>query len=887
MTNYLRALWAKLRGLFGDRRADREFDEEIETHLRLLTERYVRQGMTEAEAAWAARRQFGNTTLLQEVNRDMRGIRLLDTFFQDARYGLTMLRRNPGFTCVAALTLALGIGANTAIFSVVNAVLLRPLPYYDPQGLFWVTEGFQLFGEENTIDEHYFYWQAQSKSFDHLVAYHSGNLYLTGRGEPERLDYVEATANLFPALGVAPQLGRVFAPEEHQPGSAPVAILSHAFWQRRFGGDPAIIGQSVMLNGRSRQVIGVMPPGFNFIQKADVLLPLALELPSKGDLSITLKRILGRLKPGVTPEQARSELESIARAVGTVPRWGPLQVSVTPLGERLVGHLRRGLLVQFAAVAFILLIACANVANLILARSRVRQKEMAIRAAMGAGRGRLVRQMLTESLLLSIIGGVAGLLLALLGIKALSPLIPDGLSHLKESGPFLLVDGAALGFTFLASLLTGVIAGIIPALQTSQINLNESLKEGVRGAVFSMRKGARRVSPALVVGELALTLALLAGAGLLIKSFLRARAVEPGYNPRNLLTMTIPFSVARYTPAQKKIFFQDLLTRINSLPGVKIAAIDNHLPRANKGTVGGRAPLPDPKNISILEHHRVSVDYFRAMGMRLRAGRSFTEQDNENAAPVVVINETLARRDFPREDPIGKRRGNQQAAPTIIGVVADVKRYGLEAEARPEIYYPILQDAEVGGISLVVRAVGDPLNLAHAARRQVREIDANLPVMDVMSMEQRLAEYVEPRRFQTLLFGLFAALALVIATVGIYGVISYAVSQRMHEIGIRMALGAQAVDVLRMALWRGMSLALIGMALGLAAAFALTRVMKNLLFEVSATDPATFALIALLLVFVAMIASYIPARRATRCMYAAKTEPSLHSALGTHRRIGG
>jgi putative ABC transport system permease protein len=864
MTHYLRALAAKLRGLFGGRRADKEFQDEIERRLRLLTERYVRQGMTDAEAAWAARRQFGNATLLHEVNREMRGIKFIETIIQDLRYGLWMLRKNPGFTFVAALTLALGIGANTAIFSVVNAVLLKPLPYYDPQGLFWVTEGFQLFGEENTIDEHYFYWQAQSKSFDHLVAYHSGNIYLTGLGEPERLDYVEATANLFPALGVAPHLGRVFTPEEHQPGSAPVAILSHAFWQRRFGGDPAIIGQSVMLNGRSREVIGVMPPGFKFIQKADALLPLALRLPSKGELSITLKRIFGRLKPGVTSEQARSELESIARAVGTHPRWGPLQVSVTPLGERLVGHLRRGLLVQFASVAFILLIACANVANLILARSGARQKEMAIRAAMGAGRGRLVRQMLTESLLLSMIGGVAGLLLALLGVKALAPLIPDGLSHLKESGPFLLVDGAALGFTFLASLLIGVIAGIIPALQASQINLNESLKESVRGAAFSMRKGARRVSPALVVGELALTLALLAGAGLLIKSFLRARAVEPGFNPRNLLTMTIPFSAVRYTPAQKKIFYQDLLARINSLPGVKGAAIGDLLPRANKGTVGGRAPLPDPKNISILEHKRVSADYFRAMGMRLRAGRSFTEQDNENAPPVAVINETLARRDFPGEDPIGKRRGNQQTDPTIIGVVADVKRYGLEAEARPEIYYPIFQIADVGNIGLVVRAAGDPLKLAHAARRQVREIDANLPVTDVMSMEQRLAESVEPRRFQTLLFGLFAALALVIATVGIYGVISYAVSQRTHEIGIRMALGAQASDVLRMVIWRGMSLALIGVAMGVAAALALTRVMKNLLFNVSATDPATFALIALLLTGVALLACWIPARRATK-----------------------
>jgi putative ABC transport system permease protein len=860
MIDYFRVLAARLRGLFRDRKADRELDDEIKAHLCLLNERYVRQGMCEAEAVLAARRQFGNVTLLKEANHEMRGIRYIDTVFQDLRYGVRMLIRNPGFTFIAALTLALGIGANTAIFSIVNPVLLKPLPYHDPQRLFWVTEGFQIFGEENTIDEHYYHWQAESKTFDHLVAYYSGNIYLTGEGEPERLDSIQATANLFPALGVAPQLGRAFTPEENQPGSEPVAILSHAFWQRRFGGDPTIIGRSAVLNGKSRQIIGVMPPGFKFIQKADVLLPLALKLPSENSFSITLKRIFGRLKPGVTAEQARSELESIARAVGTVPRWGPLQVSVTSLDERLVGHLRRGLLMQFAAVAFILLIACANVANLLLARAGVRQKEMAIRAAIGAGRGRLVRQMLTESLLLSIIGGIGGLSLALLGIKALAPLIPDGLSHLKESG----IDGMALGFTFLATLLTAVIAGLIPALQTSQINLNNSLKEGVRGAASSMNKGARRVSPALVVGELALTLALLACAGLLIKSFLRARAVEPGYNPRNLLTMTIPLSIASYTPAQKKISYRELLARINSLPGVKGAAIENHLPPANRGSVGGRPPLTDPKNSSISDFKRVSDDYFRVMGMRLLAGRGFTEQDIENAPPVAVINETLARRMFPGEDPIGKRRGNRQTDPTIIGVVADVKRYGLETKARPEIYYPILQDADVAEISLVIRTAGDPLKLAPVARRQVREIDPSLPVLDVMSMEQRLAESVEPRRFQMLLFGLFASLALVIAIVGIYGVISYAVSQRAQEIGIRMALGAQAGDVLRMVIWRGLRLTLAGVALGLVSALALARIMKNLLFEVSSTDPSTFGLITLLVVGVALIASYVPARRATK-----------------------
>jgi len=863
MIHDLRALAARLRGLFGDRMAEGELDDEIETHLRLLTERYVCRGMTQEVAAREARRQFGNVTLLKETNREMRRIRFIDTLIQDVRYGMRTLRKNSGFTFVTVITLALGIGANTAIFSVVNAVLLKPLPYYDPQRLVWVTEGIQFFGEENTTDNDYYTWQAQSKTFEHLVAYQSGNMYLTGRGEPERLDYVRATANLFPALGVASQLGRAFAPEEYRRGSAPVAILSHAFWQRRFGGDPAIIGQSLRFGRESRMVVGVTPPGFKFIQKFDALLPLALEEPSKEQVSITLKKIFGRLKPGVSVEQARSELDLLAHP-GIKKMYSSLQVRVTPLGERLVGHLRRGLMAQFGAVAFILLIACANAANLMLARVRARQKEMAVRAAMGAGRGRLVRQMLTESLLLSVCGGVAGLFLALMGVKALAPLIPESLSHLKEGG----IDVAALGFTFLASLLAGVIAGIIPALQTSQVDLSGSLKEGARGAAFSRPKGAGRVSPALVVGELALTLALLAGAGLLIKSFLRVRAVETGYNPENLLTMTIPLSVAGYPPAQKKIFFQDLLARIDGLPGVKGAAIENHIQLTDRGTGGGRAPAPDSESFTVPERRTVSVDYFRAMGMQLRAGRGFTEQDNENAPPLVVINEAMARRIFAGEYPIGKRNrskvGNSQVDPIIIGVVADVKRYGLEADARSEIYQSVLQNAEVGDISLVVRAVGDPLKLAPAVRRQVWEIDANLPVMDVMSMEQRLAESVEPRRFQMLLFSLFAALALVIATVGIYGVISYAVSRRTHEIGIRMALGAQARDVQRTVIWRGMSLALIGVALGLAAALALTRVMKNLLFNVSATDPATFAGVAIFLMGVALLACYLPARRATK-----------------------
>jgi putative ABC transport system permease protein len=866
MTHYLRALAARLRGLFGDRRADQELDDEIETHLRLLAERYVRQGMTEDEAAQAARRQFGNVTLLKEVNREMRGIRFIETLFQDLRYGIRMLRRNPSFTFVAMLTLALGIGANTAIFSVVNAVLLKPLPYYDPQRLVFVTENKR--GKEGgwegeyagSID--YILWRAESKAFDHLVAFDWANAYLTGRGEPERLDSVWATANLFPALGVAPQLGRAFTPEEDRPGGARVVVLSHSFWQRRFGGDPAIIDQWLTLDRESHQVIGVMPPGFKFIRRADVLLPLAINVQQELTRNVNgsthfIGDIIGRLKPGVSVERARSELDSILRRgkqANPEMSYGDIAI-VMPLGESLVGHLRHGLLLLFSAVALILLIACANVANLILARAQVRQKEMAIRAAIGAGRGHLVRQTLTESLLLSICGGVAGLLFATLCVKALAPLIPDDLAHLKEGG----IDGVALGFTFFASLLTGVIAGVIPALQTSQIYLNESLKEGARDIAFSKRIGARRVSPALVIGELALTLALLVGAGLLIKSFLRVRAVEPGYNTENLLTLSIPLSRVGYPLEQKMLFYRELLTRINSLPGMKVAAL---------------GPLPQRKDMGSASElgtfrYVVNADYFRAIGVQLRAGRGFTEWDSENAPLVAVINETNARRYFPGEDPIGKQitirfDGPRRIEGTIVGVVADVKRYGLEANVRSEEYLPVLQDTGGRDLNLVARTEGDPLKLASAVRGQIWAIDANVPVVDVMSMEQRLAESVAPRRFQMLLFGLFAVVAVVIATVGIYGIISYDVSRRTHEIGIRMALGAQMGDVLLMVVSQGMKLALISVALGLAAALALTRVIRNLLFNVSATDPATFTLIALLLIIVALIASYIPARRATK-----------------------
>jgi putative ABC transport system permease protein len=697
MIDYFRALVARLRGVFSDRRADQELDDEIETHLRLLAERYVRQGMTEEEAIRTARRQFGNVTLLQESHREMRGIRFIETLFQDLRYGLWMLRRNPGGACVAVITLSLGIGANTAVFSVVNALVFNPLPYPNPAQLVWVTENFQ--GNEIIGAEAYLIWQAQSKTFDHMAAFTAGTTRLGGQDDPEVINQVRASASLFPALGVAPRLGRSFTPEETLPGGQPVIILSHDFWQRRFGGDPSVVGRSVQFGRGNCLILGVMPPGFRFLPESrvggniDVWAPLQIdpqrELKGKG--TIILDNVIGRMKPGVTPEQARSELDLIIRNYHqTHPRNAPpgIQVRVTPLAERLVGHLRRGLLTLFGSVGFVLLIACANVANLLLARANARRKEMAIRAAVGAGRGRLVRQMLTESMLLSAIGGVAGLLLAWLGVKTLVALAPDNLAQLRVSR----IDASALGFAFLATMLTSVAAGLIPALQASRIDLNESLKDGARRAAFFTRARMRRVSPALVIGELALTLVVLSGAGLLIKSFILIRASETGYDPKNLLTLGIPLSPAKYPPgsAQLNHFRGELLTRINALPGVQGAVISGALPMFDTGvrnrsrlTVVGRPPEPESQKAPV-ESYDVSPDYFRVMGMQFSAGRGFTEQDNENAPPVIVVNETLARRYFAGENPVGKRifysDDKNRVESVIVGVAPDVKRYGLEVE---------------------------------------------------------------------------------------------------------------------------------------------------------------------------------------------------------------
>ncbi|MGH9937369.1 MAG: ADOP family duplicated permease [Blastocatellia bacterium] len=870
----LRKLFHRLRASLRRGKIEREMDAELRFHLEMETAENIRRGMSEEEARRAALRSFGGVEQVKEAYRDISRFRRPEEFWQDARYGARMLLKRPGFTFVAALALAAGIGANTAIFSVVNAVLLKPLPYYDPQRLVWVSETWPSRNIELVLSPDYIEWKAQSNAFEHLIAFAPGAVNLTRRGEPERLVCVYSTANLFPALGITPVVGRAFTPEEDRTGGAAVALLSHGLWQRRFGGDPNIVGQSLTLEGESHLIIGVIPAEFQLSRGAELLLPLRLNAEQElRREQMSVVNVVGRFKADSSIERAREELNLIAQRIEQAnPKQFPgAQIRVTPLGERLVGDLRRPLQALFGAVAFVLLIACANVTNLLLARSAGRVSEMAIRAALGAGRWRLIRQTLTESLLLSALGGAAGFLLAAWGVKALVALSPDNLARVKESG----IDGAVFGFTLVVSLLTGVVAGLIPALQTSQINLSDALKEGAGNAAASLRRGARRAMPALVIGELALTLALLIGAGLLIKSFLQLRAVEMGYNPENVLTLRIQLNSSKYPPGapQQKTYFQELLARLEALPGAQAAAISAGLPLTGISgraplTIEGRPPVHDSQK-PLMETNEISHDYFRVMGMRLRAGRAFTELDNETALPVAIINETIARRYFPGEDPLGKRILFGHPTPrawTIVGVAPDVKRYGLEDEVRPEFYRPYLQEEQLlaFNMKLSVRATGDPLNLAAAVRQQAHAVDPDQPVYSVMTMEQRLAESVAPRRFQMLLFGVFAAVALAMAAVGIYGVISHSVSLRAHEIGIRMALGARQRDVLRMVVAQGMRLALIGLAIGLTGAFALTRVMESLLFSVSATDPATFASVSLLLAGVAFLGAYIPARRATK-----------------------
>jgi putative ABC transport system permease protein len=792
----------------------------------------------------------------------------MNALWQDMRYGARTLLKKPGFTSIAVTTLALGIGANTMIFSVVNAVLLRPLPYAESDRLMWVTESGPDYIGDPIPGPDFLDWSERSHSLTGIAAYTDESLNLTGAGDPDRLLCGKVTADFFALLGVAPLLGRAFLPVEDSPGGARVVMMSYGLWQRRFGADPSVLGNQLALNGESYTVIGVLPPAFRFHQPFELWLPLALDPASerKGE-RVHLLDVIARLKPGVSAEQAEAEMETLLRqSEQAQPRrvtMSGARVNFTPLQKRIVGEVRLAMLVLLGAVGFVLLIACANVANLLLARAIERRREMAVRAALGASRWRLIRQLLVESLLLALAGGALGTLLALWGVDLLVKLSPSGLTGEVARVARIAVDNTALGFTLAASILTGLLFGLAPALAASGVDLIESLKDGARRA--APRALLRRL---LVVGELALALTLLVGAGLLVKSFLRLRAVETGFNPQNLLAMRISLPLNVYREGhQRTAYFQQLLARIEQLPGAHSAGIINHPPLVGEAMIAvvSAAGAPAAERKQMIPIGVASADYFRTMGIPLLAGRVFSDSDIEGAPPVTVISQSLARRSFPGQDPLGKQlRGPMSLKPlTVVGVVGDVRRQGLAEAPAAEIYLPY-QQARAASMTLMIRADRDPINLIAAARAQALAVDRDQPIYDARTMEDRLAELVAPQRFNLFMLSLFAALALSLAAIGVYGVMAYSVTQRTHEIGVRVALGAQSRDVLRLVMKQGMTLALIGVAIGLIISLALTRLMKGLLFGVSATDPMTFIVIALSLTVVALLACWLPARRAAR-----------------------
>ncbi len=903
----LNKLRLRLRALFFKSKMEDELDQEVRFHLERETEENVARGMTPEEARSAALRSFGGVERVKEESRDVWGIRLVEELWQDLRYSARMLLKGKTLTTVAVVSLALGIGANTAIFSLVSAVLWRPLPYPHAERL--VTLG----GGTSAPD--FIELAEQSRTLECLSAFETRRFVLTGGGAPIELRGQRISTELLSLLGVNPTSGRAFAVEEFQPGREQVALISQRLWQNRFGADPRLIGRAVTLDERSYTVVGVLPPSFTLFPASDLLTPLAMNAEQLADDSSFPFDLIARLKPGVSIEHAQRELNEIRQRSNQ-----RLNFRITPLRDQLVSDSRRTLFMLWGVIALVLLIACVNFANLLLARAANRHKEIAIRAALGARRGRLARQLLTESLLLAVLGGVLGLLCAYYAIHALVvanpaavPSVdiydrPGVIPRLGEVG----INWWVIGFTFTLSALTGAVFGLAPALQFSKPDLNRALKEGaaVSGAGFQLWRHHCKRS-LLVISEIALALMLLIGAGLLARSFWRLQQVKPGFQPDKLLTLQLEFPWSRYRAETMVNSFVTLLSEnLPSLPGVESVGATSNLPFTSSGlfspySIEGRPnidqntdedlpfgafspPPPPPGGAASNPNSRplmgfnskVSPGYFRTMGIPLRRGRVFDPHDDEHSPSVVIINEAMAQRFWPGEDPLGKRIALGQGPPwlTIVGVVGNVKQYALEDKTRPEFYRPFAQSAEsktrydkrrasmdtTDTVSLVIRAAGRPDDLAEAVQKLVWEFDQDQPIQRLSTMEKLIAEASAPRRFNLLLFVVAAGVAVLLAGVGIYGMMAHLVAQRTHELGIRLALGAQRGDVLRLVILQGLQPAFAGLALGLAAALALTRLLKNLLFGVSATDPLTFAVIALLLVFVALLACWIPARRATK-----------------------
>jgi putative ABC transport system permease protein len=793
----------------------------------------------------------------------------MDHLRQDLQYAFRRLLRNPGFTAIAVLTLALGIGANSAIFSVINAVLFRPLPFPEPTrlvGVYQVWKGSrQVMSPANFLDI-----RQQSQTLADAAAIDSTEFTLTGAGDPVRLRGSEVSASFFDVLRVRPMLGRTFAGDENEPGKDKVVVLGHGLWQQRFGGRADVVGSSLLLDGNPRTIVGVMPPGFSYPAEQELWIPIEYDENTRKARGAWFLSAIARLEAGVSPEQSASEVAMLGKVLEQAYPRENTDVGVTtfPLHEALVGDLRPALLVLLGAVGFVLLIACANVANLLLARAVARETELAVRTALGAGRGRLVRQLLTESLVLGIAGGLAGLLVAFWGSDMLVALQPDGIPRLSEVG----IDRHVVIFTMGISVLTGLVFGAIPALQMTRAALSVSLKEGGRGNMAA--GGSARLRGALIVAEMALAVMLLAGAGLLIKSFGKLQAVDPGFRPEETLSFELSLPRTTYEADTQVIsFYERLSDRVGSLPGVRTVGGVMGLPLSGlrfniSFKVDGR-PDAAPGQEPTMEVRVATPDYFRTLGVPLRRGRFFTSADTAETTQVAILSEAAAEKYFPGEDPIGKRvvmgwrrsKDGDRAGGEVIGIVGNVKELGLDEEFPAEIYLPMRQ-WPVGRMTIVARTGVAPMSLADDVKQVVQELDANLPVNQIRTVEDVLSESIAQPRFYMLLLGVFAAVALVLAAIGIFGVMSYVVSQRTREIGIRMALGAQGGSVVSMVVRQAMVLAGLGLAVGVVAALALSRTMTTLLFDLSPTDPITFITVTGLLALVAFLASYLPARRA-------------------------
>ncbi len=855
-------------------RWEQQMNEELRFHVEQQIAENIAAGMSPQEARRRAIQQFGGAEGVKEACREQRSGFWLETFWADVRYGLRMLRRSPGFAIVAVLTLALGIGANTAIFSVVNAVLLRPLPYKDAARLVIVRESTRHQSAVSVSYPDFLDWRRQSRSFSEMVAIHNLNFNLSGVTQPESIAAYEVSPDFLSLLGVRPILGRNFLASEEHEGTPPVVLLSYQFWQSHFGGSLDVLGRTLTLDGRSFAIVGVLPASFHFLDRTDVLAPIGAwtgdeAISERGDRGDMI--VIGRLAPGATFAQGRAEMQGIAsRLDKEYPKTNSgIGVALSPIRDEFVSDIRLELLILFGAVIFVLLIACVNVANLFLARGADRGKEMAVRIAFGASQSRVIRQMFTESLVLTLLGGILGVLLAVSGTKIASHLILPASFQITnvrmDGGVFLFVGGVIVVVAF--------AFGLIPALQGIRSDLQAELKEGGRNSTPTARQN--RLRAALAVAEISLALILLAGAGLMTKSLYRLLSVNPGFRPERVLTMEMDLRTAQYAkdPVIRN-FWKLLLDRVRAIPGVQTAAVGTDIPMTSNHnrtdiTLDG-FPLPRPGDFPHPDIHTVSPDYVRTLGIPLLRGRIITASDNENAPLVGLINSTLARRYWPKSDPIGRRFTFGSVAPekspewiTIVGVVGDTKLYGLANPARFEVYIPYLQ-SPANDMDLVVRSATDPGALTSAIRLAAAGVDKDQPVFGVSTMTQLVDNSVSTRRATLILLGLFSGIAVVLAAVGIYGVMTYSVAQRTHEIGIRMALGAQHNGVLRMILRQGAKIALAGVAIGIVASFSLTQLMANMLFGVSAADPATFTAVAVLLVFVALAACYIPARRATR-----------------------